>query len=101
MAICESQIERKAKAKGALSSQIAIPEAQAFLNFSPIWTQRRRTMYIKGEEVRGVCIEEEDYCLDCINQPGLTSLDDLIKDQIITDVPEDDFRFCDQCGKRI
>ena len=48
MAICESKIElRKAKAEGARSSQIAIPEAEAFLNFSPIRAQRRRTCILE------------------------------------------------------
>ena len=54
-------------------------------------------MYIRGEDVRGYCIDEKDYCSDCMpNEP-----DNLTPDKLITDVDEEDFRFCDVCNKRI
>jgi hypothetical protein len=56
--------------------------------------------HFKGEEVKGVWIDGKLYHIGCLTEGDLTDIgsDDLLVEAEIND---EDFYFCDGCGKRI
>lgn len=56
--------------------------------------------WIKGEDVKGYCIEQRTVCLNCIRPDEKANLK---MENLITpgEMDEEDYYFCDRCKERI